>query len=75
MEFNVPFQHKYGYIRDEVVTGKVVTNNVVLCHYGTIVVNTMMSSLLCDCPGAGTGVPFHFHGPGFAEVIYGRKVL
>ncbi|XP_052263390.1 jmjC domain-containing protein 8-like isoform X2 [Dreissena polymorpha] len=22
---------------------------------------------------AGTGVPFHFHGPGFAEVIYGRK--
>lgn len=22
----------------------------------------------------GTGVPFHFHGPGFAEVIYGRKV-
>lgn len=23
--------------------------------------------------GAGTGVPFHFHGPGFAEVIYGRK--
>ena len=24
--------------------------------------------------GPGTGVPFHFHGPGFAEVIYGRKV-
>lgn len=23
--------------------------------------------------GAGTGVPFHFHGPGFAEVIFGRK--
>ncbi|PVD38232.1 hypothetical protein C0Q70_00843 [Pomacea canaliculata] len=23
--------------------------------------------------GAGTGVPFHFHGPGFGEVIYGRK--
>ncbi|XP_076072588.1 jmjC domain-containing protein 8-like [Mytilus galloprovincialis] len=22
---------------------------------------------------AGTGVPFHFHGPGFGEVIYGRK--
>lgn len=22
---------------------------------------------------AGTGVPFHFHGPGFAEMIYGRK--
>ncbi|KAK6052863.1 hypothetical protein COOONC_09633 [Cooperia oncophora] len=21
----------------------------------------------------GTGVPFHFHGPGFAEVIYGSK--
>lgn len=24
--------------------------------------------------GAGTGVPFHFHGPGFAEVIHGHKV-
>uniref|UniRef100_A0A0K0DC39 JmjC domain-containing protein n=1 Tax=Angiostrongylus cantonensis TaxID=6313 RepID=A0A0K0DC39_ANGCA len=23
--------------------------------------------------GAGTGVPFHFHGPGFAEVVYGSK--
>ncbi|XP_014663520.1 PREDICTED: jmjC domain-containing protein 8-like [Priapulus caudatus] len=22
---------------------------------------------------SGTGVPFHFHGPGFAEVIFGRK--
>lgn len=25
-------------------------------------------------PGPGTGVPFHWHGPGFAEVIYGKKV-
>jgi len=23
--------------------------------------------------GPGTGVPFHFHGPGFAEVLFGRK--
>ncbi|GMR41691.1 hypothetical protein PMAYCL1PPCAC_11886, partial [Pristionchus mayeri] len=23
--------------------------------------------------GAGTGVPFHFHGPGFAEIIHGAK--
>ena len=23
--------------------------------------------------GPGSGVPFHFHGPGFAETIYGRK--
>ncbi|XP_075873100.1 jmjC domain-containing protein 8 [Nelusetta ayraudi] len=23
--------------------------------------------------GPGTGVPFHWHGPGFAEVIHGRK--
>lgn len=23
--------------------------------------------------GVGTGVPFHFHGPGFAEVIHGSK--
>jgi hypothetical protein len=22
----------------------------------------------------GTGVPFHFHGPGFGEVIHGSKV-
>lgn len=26
-------------------------------------------------PGPGTGVPFHWHGPGFAEVIYGKKVM
>lgn len=24
--------------------------------------------------GAGSGVPFHWHGPGFSEVVYGRKV-
>lgn len=24
--------------------------------------------------GVGTGVPFHFHGPGFAEVLYGQKM-
>ncbi|XP_066986643.1 jmjC domain-containing protein 8-like [Macrobrachium rosenbergii] len=23
--------------------------------------------------GPGTGVPFHFHGPGFAETLWGRK--
>ncbi|XP_025225389.1 jmjC domain-containing protein 8 isoform X4 [Theropithecus gelada] len=23
--------------------------------------------------GAGSGVPFHWHGPGYSEVIYGRK--
>ncbi|CAI4230569.1 unnamed protein product [Auanema sp. JU1783] len=23
--------------------------------------------------GAGTGVPFHFHGPGFAEIVHGSK--
>lgn len=27
-----------------------------------------------DPTGAGSGVPFHWHGPGFSEVIYGRKV-
>ena len=26
------------------------------------------------CSGPGTGVPFHWHGPGYSEVIYGRKV-
>ena len=25
MEFNVPFQHKYGYIRDDTVTGNMYT--------------------------------------------------
>ncbi|NXE70366.1 JMJD8 protein, partial [Calcarius ornatus] len=24
-------------------------------------------------PGSGSGVPFHWHGPGFSEVIFGRK--
>lgn len=30
--------------------------------------------LITDPTGAGSGVPFHWHGPGFSEVIYGRKV-
>ncbi|XP_065415983.1 jmjC domain-containing protein 8 isoform X3 [Chrysemys picta bellii] len=25
--------------------------------------------------GSGSGVPFHWHGPGYSEVIFGRKVL
>ena len=29
---------------------------------------------LCVHVGPGTGVPFHIHGPTFAETIYGRKV-
>jgi len=29
LEFNVPFQHKYGYIRDE--TGTVVESTI--CHF------------------------------------------
>ena len=33
----------------------------------------MCMLIVCDA-GPGTGVPFHFHGPGFAEVIFGRKV-
>lgn len=24
--------------------------------------------------GSGSGVPFHWHGPGYSEVIFGRKV-
>ena len=30
--------------------------------------------LINDPIGTGSGVPFHWHGPGFSEVIYGRKV-
>ena len=30
--------------------------------------------LLSTRVGPGTGVPFHVHGPTFAETIYGRKV-
>ncbi|CAH1794184.1 unnamed protein product, partial [Owenia fusiformis] len=33
----------------------------------------MTGALSFGIAGAGTGVPFHFHGPGFGEVIYGRK--
>lgn len=32
-----------------------------------------MAALSFGAAGAGTGVPFHFHGPGFAEAVYGRK--
>jgi len=28
LEFNVPFQHKYGYIRDEYTCSKLIVNEV-----------------------------------------------
>ena len=31
-------------------------------------------SCIVSIIGPGTGVPFHIHGPTFAETIYGRKV-
>ncbi len=31
------------------------------------------SALSFGLAGPGTGVPFHIHGPGFAETIVGRK--
>ncbi|KAK3860481.1 hypothetical protein Pcinc_033472 [Petrolisthes cinctipes] len=31
------------------------------------------SALSFGLAGPGTGVPFHFHGPGFAETLWGRK--
>ena len=30
-------------------------------------------SLSFGMGGQGTGVPFHFHGPGFQQMIFGRK--
>ncbi|XP_068223421.1 jmjC domain-containing protein 8-like [Palaemon carinicauda] len=32
-----------------------------------------MAALSFGLAGPGTGVPFHFHGPGFAETLWGRK--
>ncbi|KAM7387641.1 hypothetical protein PAMA_009991 [Pampus argenteus] len=29
--------------------------------------------MMTSSSGPGTGVPFHWHGPGYSEVIYGRK--
>jgi len=37
-------------------------------------VNTLLAYFNFYFTGAGTGVPFHFHGPGFGEVVFGRKV-
>ncbi|XP_071545188.1 jmjC domain-containing protein 8-like isoform X2 [Panulirus ornatus] len=31
------------------------------------------SALSFGLAGPGTGVPFHFHGPGFSEIIWGQK--
>ncbi|XP_023584106.1 jmjC domain-containing protein 8 isoform X1 [Trichechus manatus latirostris] len=41
-----------------------------LCVY---VGGDKMVTSCSDPTGAGSGVPFHWHGPGFSEVIYGRK--
>lgn len=34
----------------------------------------LMPLSCCSFPGSGSGVPFHWHGPGYSEVIFGRKV-
>ena len=38
-----------------------------------ILINMIKSTSFLNV-AAGTGVPFHFHGPGFGEVVFGRKV-
>jgi len=35
LEFNVPFQHKYGYIRDKAVTQALVLVNMLISHNTT----------------------------------------
>mmetsp|Transcript_16626 Transcript_16626/g.32203 ORF Transcript_16626/g.32203 Transcript_16626/m.32203 type:complete len:318 (+) Transcript_16626:94-1047(+) len=32
-----------------------------------------LTSLSFGLAGSGTGVPFHFHGPGFLQMLHGRK--
>ena len=34
----------------------------------------MHDYIISSVTGPGSGVAFHFHGPTFAETIYGRKV-
>jgi len=31
LEFNVPFQHMYGYIRDEYISSRVFLQNIITC--------------------------------------------
>jgi len=43
------------------------TTTIIIAHYADV-------RFCGSAPGPGSGVPFHWHGPGFSEVIYGRKV-
>ncbi|XP_061606072.1 jmjC domain-containing protein 8 isoform X5 [Phyllopteryx taeniolatus] len=40
-------------------------------HYVDVLLGPQSPEVLGS--GPGTGVPFHWHGPGYSEVIYGRK--
>merc|ERR1712105_365189 len=33
----------------------------------------LLPALSFGVAGSGSGVPFHTHGPGFSETVYGRK--
>ncbi|CAF1014192.1 unnamed protein product [Adineta steineri] len=50
--------------------------NQILRYYKSpayIVDDFIQPSLTFGMGGQGTGVPFHFHGPGFQQMIFGRK--
>ena len=56
----------------------VITMYVCVCvleYVGSIdYIIIMFRCVVCLFLAAGTGVPFHIHGPTFAETIFGRKV-
>ncbi|TNN38799.1 JmjC domain-containing protein 8 [Liparis tanakae] len=60
------FLERYAFTRPVILRG--LTDNT---EYVDVWLRPQSSDVLGS--GPGSGVPFHWHGPGFSEVIYGRK--
>jgi len=48
LEFNVPFQHKYGYIRDDVISQTIDNGPMYVVSSYVLVVGMQIKKPLCD---------------------------
>ena len=46
---------------------------VFIIKYAYLIYYNIIIIIIIGVAAAGSGVPFHFHGPGFAETLHGRK--
>ncbi|KAL4675633.1 hypothetical protein H8959_009778 [Pygathrix nigripes] len=75
------FVQQYAFVRPVILQGltdnsrfrALCSREKLLASFGDRVVRLSTANTYSYQKGAGSGVPFHWHGPGYSEVIYGRK--